>query len=56
MGSYFTSSETFRSNFQKKKALSKNVNLDEKKLPHSEKKSKNVNLSDKKSQTSVKKG
>ena len=42
--------------FKKKKALSKNVNLDEKKLPHSEKKSKNVNLSDKKSQTSVKKG
>ena len=50
---YFTSPETFRSNFQKK-ALSKNVNLDEKKSPHNEKKSKNVNLGDKKSQTNVK--
>ena len=33
---YLISPETFRSNFQKK-SLSKNVNLDEKKLPHSEK-------------------
>ena len=30
MGLYFTSPETFRSNFQKNKKLSKNVNLDEK--------------------------
>ena len=37
----------------KKKTLSKNVNLDEKKSPHNEKKSKNVNLGDKKSQTNV---
>ena len=36
MGLYFTSPETFRSNFQKKKKLSKNVNLDEKKSTHSE--------------------
>ena len=39
----------------KKKTLSKNVNLDEKKSPHSEKESKTVNLGDKKSRTNVKK-
>ena len=33
----------------KKKTLSKNLNLDEKKSPHNEKKSKNVNLGDQKS-------
>ena len=37
MGLYFTSPETFTSNFQKKKPLSKNVNLDEIKSSHSEK-------------------
>ena len=41
--------------FKKKKTLSKNVNLDEKKSPHSEKKSKTVNLGDKKPRTNVKK-
>ena len=49
MKSYFTSPETFRSSFFLKKTLSKKVNLDEKKSPHSKKKSKNVNVGDKKS-------
>ena len=39
----------------KKKLYQKNVNLDEKKSPHSEKSQKNISSGDKKSQTSVKK-